>query len=239
MKKNEHNSRDRYTSDFDIINRELGSMDLEPPKVYRPEQQSVIDRRNESRRRKDNGKKKKQSKPRTKNKTKTARIPATKQEQQKKRKQKKLVRKILSIAVTVIIAIIVVAVLCLTVFFKIDTINISGNSKYTKEQITSSLTITKDKNLFLVDRDSAAAKLKEALPYIHDVEISRKLPSTLNVYVYISGATLKSVVYSHTPFSPSLSSATPGPSNSPKGVWIFRVGRKSPDTVTFTALGAK
>ena len=179
MKKNERNSRDRYTSDFDIINRELGSMDLEPPKVYRPEQQSVIDRRNESRRRKDNGKKKKQSKPKTKNKTKTANTPATKQEQQKKRKQKKLVRKILSIAVTVIIAIIVVAVLCLTVFFKIDTINISGNSKYTKEQIT----ITKDKNLFLVDRDNAAAKLKEALPYIHDVEISRKLPSTLNVKI--------------------------------------------------------
>lgn len=178
MKKNEHNSRDRYTSDFDIINRELGSMDLEPPKVYRPEQQSVIDRRNEPRRRKDNGKKKKQSKPRTKNKTKMANTPATKQEQ-----QKKLVRKILSIAVTVIIAIIVVAVLCLTVFFKIDTINISGNSKYTKEQITSSLTITKDKNLFLVDRDNAAAKLKEALPYIHDVEISRKLPSTLNVKI--------------------------------------------------------
>ena len=183
MKKNEHNSRDRYTSDFDIINRELGSMDLEPPKVYRPEQQSVIDRRNETRRRKDNGKKKKQSKPRTKNTTKMANTPATKQEQQKKRKQKKLVRKILSIAVTVIIAIIVVAVLCLTVFFKIDTINISGNSKYTKEQITSSLTITKDKNLFLVDRDNAAAKLKEALPYIHDVEISRKLPSTLNVKI--------------------------------------------------------
>ena len=36
-------------------------------------------------------------------------------------------------------------------------------------------------------------------------EVRLALSSTLKVYVYISGATLKSVVYSQIPFAPSLS----------------------------------
>ena len=63
-------------------------------------------------------------------------------------------------------------------------------------------------------------------------------PSTMNEYMYSSGASGSGVVYSHTPSLPSLRSATPGASQMPLSVSMGMAFRKSPVTCTFTALGA-
>ena len=74
-------------------------------------------------------------------------------------------------------------ILSLTVLFKIQTVEISGNKIYTKQQISAVLPIEKEKNLFLADTSSAKEKLEENLPYIYNAQIKRKLPSTIIVNI--------------------------------------------------------
>lgn len=157
MKKNNKNSYD----DFSSLNSELGSFGLEPPKSYKNNQQQ------------NPSKKSQKSKKQTNKKAK----------QKKKRKASKLVKKVVS-AICIILSIIaIVVVLSLTVFFKIENIKIINNNIYTTEQIQAVLPIDTQKNLFLIDKKGAEAKLEQNLPYIYDVEITRKLPSTVVVKI--------------------------------------------------------
>lgn len=172
--------------DFKPLNNELGSFNLEPPKIYRKEQEKRLTyNQDNSRSEKSKGKK-------TKSKGKKKKVTSSKQnittqqkrkEENQKRKKKILIRKILFSLGVVFLIIAVLVVLSLTVFFKIDTITITGNNKYTTQQIESVLPIEKNKNLFLADTSSAKEKLESSLPYIYNAEIDRKLPSTITVKV--------------------------------------------------------
>ena len=164
-------SREKRPASKPDVN-DLGAYGLEPPKIYRQDQSSVISQRNEAR---------KQQREIKKN------TPKTTQQQRaiqnKKRKQKKITRKIILYASLVVGIALVIIVLSLTVFFKTQTISISGNNKYSKKEISAVLPIQKDKNLFLADTSSAEEKLEENLPYIYNAEIKRKLPSTIIVNI--------------------------------------------------------
>lgn len=149
--------------DFATLNNELGSFGIEPPKRYRSNQTD--------------------KKPVKKETKKPSTAGERKNKQTKKRKRSKLFYKIVSIICVVLAIVAIIVVLSLTVFFKIDTIKISAGEKYTAEQIEAVLPIQKDKNLFLIDKNGATQKLKETLPYVYDVNISRKLPSTVVVSV--------------------------------------------------------
>ena len=80
--------------------------------------------------------------------------------------------------------IIVVIVLILThaPFMKISKINCYGNEIVSSEDIISSSKICKGNNIFRVNKNKAIDNIKE-LPYIKDVVIRRKLPSTMNINV--------------------------------------------------------
>ena len=69
------------------------------------------------------------------------------------------------------------------VFFKVDTIEVTGNSRYTAQEIADSGGIHVGDNLFLVNKFSAAEAITRSLPYISSVRISRKLPDTLCIQV--------------------------------------------------------
>ena len=64
------------------------------------------------------------------------------------------------------------------------------------------------------------------------------VPSTMILYVYISGSSF-SEVNDHTPLPLFFSSATPGTSAFPIGVSISLCGRNVPVTSTFVACGAR
>lgn len=74
-------------------------------------------------------------------------------------------------------------VAALAVFFKVDTIEVTGNSRYTAQEIADSGGIHVGDNLFLVNKFSAAEAITRSLPYISSVRISRKLPDTLCIQV--------------------------------------------------------
>ncbi len=79
-------------------------------------------------------------------------------------------------------------VAALAVFFKVDTIEVTGNSRYTDSEIAESGNIHVGDNLFLINKFGAAEEITRKLPYISSVRISRKLPDTLCIQVEENGA---------------------------------------------------
>ena len=79
-------------------------------------------------------------------------------------------------------------VAAMAVFFKVDTIEVTGNSRYTPEEIADSGNIHVGDNMFLINKFKAAEAITQKLPYISSVRISRKLPDTLCIRVEENGA---------------------------------------------------
>lgn len=168
MKKNskpkKQNTRDE---ELRTLDSQLGSFGLEPPKIYRHDQKAGSKSEHRRRTQKDES-----VSPQEKNK-----------QQNKKRRLKKGVRRaIYGVSVFVCVALVLV-VLSLTVLFKIDNINISGNKFYTTQQISAVLPLETGKNLFTSDLSGAKVKLEENLPYIYEATLTRKFPSTVSVVI--------------------------------------------------------
>ncbi len=134
---------------------------LEPPKLYRREQQQAASHRQ------------RQAPPMTRQERRT--------KQNKRRRLKRSVRRALAVIGLVLLALAIVVVLCLTVFFKIDTITVTGSKKYDADKVLSVCTIEKGENLFLADTDKAAQQLQQALPYVYSAQVTRKLPGTVQI----------------------------------------------------------
>ena len=73
--------------------------------------------------------------------------------------------------------------LALTLFFRIRTINVSGNSRYDRDTIIQAAQVKEGDNLFLLNKYDAAARIRKALPYVETVQFRRTLPDTLSIVV--------------------------------------------------------
>lgn len=65
------------------------------------------------------------------------------------------------------------------IFFRVNTMVVSGNSRYTQEEILSASGVRQGDNLFTLNKYQIANRILTQLPYVDDVAISRKLPDTL------------------------------------------------------------
>lgn len=95
-------------------------------------------------------------------------------------------RKRLQVLFYIVVFLIVIAtavVLCLTVLFKIQSVEVEGKSRYSQQQITSACGISTGENLFLADVGDAAGKVKQACPYLGTVTVSRRLPAKILIQV--------------------------------------------------------
>lgn len=83
-------------------------------------------------------------------------------------------------------------VAALTLFFRVDTIVVSGTERYTEEQVIEATGIETGDNLFLLNKYDAARNIADALPYIDiaDIWIRRDLPDTLLIDVKECGSVL-------------------------------------------------
>ena len=92
-------------------------------------------------------------------------------------------RKFLLAAGTIIVLIAICVVLSLTVFFKIDEINIEGNTRYELAEIEEASMIIKGDNLLLCNTAEGAENIVNTFPYIESVEIEKKLFNKINIKV--------------------------------------------------------
>jgi len=89
-----------------------------------------------------------------------------------------IVSRILSFAV--ICAAIVAA---LILFFKVESVEITGNERYSDEQIFAVTGIEYGENLFLLNKYAIADEITKRLPYVQSVRFQRSLPSGIVIEV--------------------------------------------------------
>ena len=73
--------------------------------------------------------------------------------------------------------------LALAMFFRIEDIEISGNSRYSAEQIAAAAEVSVGDNLFFLNKYDAAARIRQQLPYVETVQFRRELPNRLAIQV--------------------------------------------------------
>ena len=70
-----------------------------------------------------------------------------------------------------------------TVFFQVEQVEVSGNARYTQEEIVACTGIKPGDNLFRMNKFAIQDHVKEEMPYIEEILIRRRLPSTITVAV--------------------------------------------------------
>jgi cell division protein FtsQ len=92
--------------------------------------------------------------------------------------RRKLVIRLLTVA-----ALVVALFVGFSIFFRVDTIVISGNQKYNAWTVREVSGIDEGDSLLSFGKARACAKIAESLPYVKVVRISVKLPGTVNIYI--------------------------------------------------------
>lgn len=97
-------------------------------------------------------------------------------------KKKKAILKIVKVLTLIIVIIGVSIYVALSPLFNIKEINVTGNSKLSKEKIISLSELKTDENTFKVSKKNIKNKVK-ANAYIENVKIRRKLPDKVEIIV--------------------------------------------------------
>lgn len=82
-----------------------------------------------------------------------------------------------------VIAVVILVVLSLTVFFKIQNFEFSGESIYSGSEILSALNIKEGDNLFRINIKEAEQTVLKQFVNIQEIKIRRHLPSTLCIEI--------------------------------------------------------
>ena len=74
-------------------------------------------------------------------------------------------------------------VAALALFFKVESIEITGTSRYSTDEVERASGVHVGDNLYLMDKNAVASRITQQLPYVETVQISRRLPKTLCISV--------------------------------------------------------
>ena len=80
-------------------------------------------------------------------------------------------------------AVVVALTVGATVFFRVETVEVTGNSRYTQEEVAAASGIELGDNLYAMNKFSIQRQIRELLPYVSEVSIRRDLPSTIRIQV--------------------------------------------------------
>ena len=97
----------------------------------------------------------------------------------KRKKQVERNRKILGTFVMFVIILVMILFLIFKVFFKINTIQISGKNPYNETQIINAAGVSKGDSLLSCNEEKISDSIRRNLPYIYSATIKKKIPSTL------------------------------------------------------------
>ena len=86
-------------------------------------------------------------------------------------------------------AVVAAVVFGVAIFFKVNTVEVQGNSIYSAAEIASASGIQKGDNLFTLNKEAAAGSIKASLPYVETVSVIRFLPDRIVIEVKESDAT--------------------------------------------------
>lgn len=70
-----------------------------------------------------------------------------------------------------------------TVFFRVSHVTVTGDTRYTADELIRTSGVQEGDNMFFLDSDHIAQALQAKYPYLDTVELHRRLPSTLQIEV--------------------------------------------------------
>lgn len=70
-----------------------------------------------------------------------------------------------------------------TIFFRVETIRVEGNVRYEAQQVIDATQVLQGDNLFGLNKNEVARRIRQTLPYVEGVAIRRNLPDTLVIRV--------------------------------------------------------
>ncbi len=92
-------------------------------------------------------------------------------------------RHVLIFRVICCILVCLAAVLATTVFFRVSQGTISGDTRYTADELVAASGVQNGDNMLFLNKKQIASALEEQCPYLDTVEVHRKMPSTVEIAV--------------------------------------------------------
>ena len=89
----------------------------------------------------------------------------------------------LMVRLVTILAVVLAVGMGLSIFFKVDTVTVSGAQKYTAWSVSEASGIEKGDSLLFFGKAGAAGRIIRQLPYVKNVRFSIKLPGTVNIII--------------------------------------------------------
>lgn len=80
-------------------------------------------------------------------------------------------------------AVVAAIMMCLSLFFRVDQVVVSGTEKYTPYNVMEASGIAHGDSLLSVSDARVAGKIKLALPYVDEVRVGIKLPGTVQIEI--------------------------------------------------------
>ena len=121
-------------------------------------------------------------------------------------------------------AVVAAVVFGVAIFFKVNTVEVQGNSIYSAAEIASASGIQKGDNLFTLNKEAAAGSIKASLPYVETVSVIRFLPDRIVIEVKESDATFAVTTDTNTTWLIN-SVGKPGAVRASLLAWIITFGR--------------
>ena len=74
-----------------------------------------------------------------------------------------------------------------TVFFRVEFVEVEGNERYTEEEILAAAKVNMGENLILTQKDLIVQRLYDTLPYVDQVTVQKRFPTTLRLKIVETG----------------------------------------------------
>ena len=97
----------------------------------------------------------------------------------KQRNKRRMRRQRLALWLLLVCMLVIVATLCMTVFFKIESVSVSGDHPYRDEEVLAKADIVLGSNLFKLDKKGVKTRVETALPYVESVYVDRRWPAAV------------------------------------------------------------
>ena len=102
-------------------------------------------------------------------------------ERLKRKNSAKLLKQRVVFAVLILVLLAVFVIGATTIFFRVHTINVKGNSFYNNSDIVNASGIKKDMNIYLIDDNRVSTAIISNFPYVRTVSVDRVIPNTVNL----------------------------------------------------------
>ncbi len=82
-----------------------------------------------------------------------------------------------------VVAVVLALLFGISIFFKVDTVTVSGNAKYSQWDVYEASGIQKGENLLTLSKSRYCSNIRSKLPYVDGVRIGIKLPGTVKIEI--------------------------------------------------------